>query len=264
MKITVFTGNQPRHVALIESLCDIADSVFAVQECNTVFPGQVEDFHKKTEVMKTYFSHVIAAEESVFGKPRFGPTKARQLAIKSGDLNRLSLDVLKPALQSDVYVVFGASFIKSPLVDALVERRAYNIHMGISPQYRGNACNFWALHDRHPEYVGATIHLLSKGLDSGPMLFHTLPKPQEVDGFVLGMLAVQAAHRGLVKYLGEGTLATLPPETQDKTKQIRYTRNADFTDSVASSYLNSPPSPSEIFAALEKRPLGEFVRPFVD
>jgi len=263
MKITLFTGNQPRHVALIESLCEIADSVFAVQECNTVFPGQVEDFHKKTEVMRNYFSRVIAAEESVFGKPRFAPSNARQLAIKSGDLNRLSLDVLRPALESDVFVVFGASFIKPPLVDLLVEKRAYNIHMGVSPQYRGNACNFWALHDRHPEFVGATIHLLSKGLDSGPMLFHALPRPQEVDGFTLGMLAVKAAHRGLIEHLKAGDLNAMPTVTQDKSKQIRYTRNADFTDAFASAYLDSHPSPAEIHAALQKRDLRIFMQPLV-
>ncbi len=263
MKITLFTGNQPRHVALMESLCEIAESVFVVQECNTVFPGQVEDFHKKSEVMRDYFARVIAAEESVFGKSRFGPSNARQLAIKTGDLNRLSPDVLRPALESDVYVVFGASFIKPPLVDVLVEKRAYNIHMGVSPQYRGNACNFWALQDRRPEFVGATIHLLSKGLDSGPMLFHTLPKPQEVDGFTLGMLAVKAAHRGLIEHLKAGDLATMPAVTQDKSKQIRYTRNADFTDDAASAYLKSLPSSAEIHAALQKRDLNAFQKPFL-
>ena len=52
MKITVFTSNQPRHISLIESLSKIADKVFAVQECNTIFPGEVDDFFKKSDVMQ--------------------------------------------------------------------------------------------------------------------------------------------------------------------------------------------------------------------
>ena len=62
MRITVFTSNQPRHISLIKSLASIADDVFAVQECNTVFPGQVDDFFKRSDVMQDYFGNVINAE----------------------------------------------------------------------------------------------------------------------------------------------------------------------------------------------------------
>lgn len=51
--------------------------------------------------------------------------------------------------------------------------------MGLSPYYRGTDCNFWALYDKKPQYVGATIHLLSKGIDSGPTLYHALSKPEK-------------------------------------------------------------------------------------
>jgi hypothetical protein len=65
MKITVFTSNQPRHISLIESLSNIADKVFAVQECNTIFPGEVDDFFKKADLMQQYFKNVINAEKGV-------------------------------------------------------------------------------------------------------------------------------------------------------------------------------------------------------
>ena len=67
------------------------------------------------------------------------------------------------------------------MIDFLI-KDAINIHMGISPYYRGSSCNFWAIYDGNPSYVGATIHLLSKGLDSGDILFHCLPKPLNNDG----------------------------------------------------------------------------------
>ena len=154
MRITVFTSNQPRHVALIESLTTIADEVFAVQECNTVFPGEVPDFFRRSEVMQDYFGRVISAERQVFGGPRFAPARARQLPVKMGDLNRLTMDVFAPALASDVYIVFGATWIKGMLCEHLVAHRAYNIHMGVSPYFRGSSTNFWALYDGRPEYVG--------------------------------------------------------------------------------------------------------------
>jgi len=122
--------------------------------------------------MEKYLSKVIDAEKQVFGGLRFSPPKAQTLSIKNGDLNRIEIGLLADALRSDVYVVFGASFIKGPLIDFLVANKAINIHMGISPYYRGSSCNFWAIYDGNPDLVGATVHLLSRNLDSGPMLFH--------------------------------------------------------------------------------------------
>jgi hypothetical protein len=262
MRITVFTSNQPRHVSLIERLATIADEVFAVQECNTIAPGEVEDFFRKSDVMREYFSRVIAAEKDIFGEPRFLPRNVRSLPIKMGDLNRLSTGQLGDALRSDVFVVFGATYIKPPLVDLLVERRALNIHMGVSPYYRGSSTNFWAMYDRRPEYVGATIHLLSRGLDSGPMLFHALPRAEEVDAFALGMQAVKAAQLGLCERIADGSIFDLEPIEQDKSREIRYTRNADFTDAVAREYLDRLPTPQQIKDSLQRRREADFVRRF--
>jgi folate-dependent phosphoribosylglycinamide formyltransferase PurN len=263
MRITVFTSNQPRHVALIEALAGIAEVVYAIQECNTVFPGRVADFFRKSEVMKRYFQRVMKAEEEVFGRPRFAPANVSQMPLKMGDLNLLELAALRPALESDVYVVFGASYIKGTLCDHLVEHGAYNIHMGTSPYYRGSSTNFWALYDRRPDHVGATIHRLTHGLDSGPMLFHAFPLTEAVDPFVLGMQAVKSAHTALVERIRTGEIERFEPVPQDKSLEIRYTRNSDFTDAVASEYLDRLPSPEQVFASLQQRDMGKFLRPFV-
>jgi methionyl-tRNA formyltransferase len=166
-------------------------------------------------------------------------------------------------LKSDLYIVFGASFIRGPLCEHLVNRRAVNIHMGISPYYRGSATNFWALYDRRPDLVGATVHLLSKGLDSGPMLFHALPAAQAIDPFVYGMRAVEAAHAALIRHIRRGTLLDLQPIEQDRSKQMRYTRNADFSDGIAEEYLSRLPSAAQLAEAIQSRDLTRFLRPEV-
>ena len=98
------------------------------------------------------------------------------ISIPFGNLNKYSINSLSNFLNSDVYIIFGSSFIKGELIDFLIERKAINIHAGVSPYYRGTACNFWALYDDNPHLVGATIHLISKGLDSGPILYHAISK----------------------------------------------------------------------------------------
>ena len=71
MKVTIFTSNQRRHISLTNRLAEISDEVFCVQECNTVFPGKVEDWFGKSEVMQTYFGYVMAAEKKIFGELDF-------------------------------------------------------------------------------------------------------------------------------------------------------------------------------------------------
>ena len=253
MKITVFTSNQPRHISFIRKLSGIADQVYAVQECSTLFPGAVQDsIYNSSPVMKEYFEHVTRAEQEQFGDVSFTPGNVKTLSLKMGDIAGVMPERISEALQSDYYIVFGASYIRPPLVDVLIEKRAVNIHMGVSPYFRGSSCNFWAIHDGHSELVGATIHLLSRGLDSGAMLFHALPEPVACDPFVLGMKAVSAAHNGLCNHIKNGTLGTMKPVFQDKTQQIRYSRHAEFNDNVAQQYLQSLPSADTVFQHLKK------------
>jgi hypothetical protein len=263
MRITVFTSNQPRHLALVEALRGVAEEVWSVHECNTVFPGQVPDFFRHTPTMQSYMGRVMAAEREVFGTVRFLPDGARAMPLRMGDLNRIPLENFGAALDADLFVVFGASYIKGPLIDHLVERRALNIHMGLSPFYRGSSCNFWALHDGRPEYVGATIHLLTRGLDSGAMLRHAVPAAGDTDPFVLGMRAVKAAHEALVDSIRRGELDRLAPVAQEKAQELRYSRHAEFTDEVAQAYLEAAPSPGAIGDALRRRDLSILLRPYV-
>lgn len=263
MNITVFTSNQPRHINLIRALSKICSRVFAVQECNTVFPGEVKDFFDNSPVMQTYFNKVRESEQKIFGSVSFLTDNVEHLALKSGDLNRLSREILAPALSSDVYIVFGASYIKGWLVDYLIERKAINIHMGVSPYYRGSSCNFWAAYDGHPELVGATIHLLGKGLDSGDMLYHALPKPEFIQPFDLGMKAVKAAQESLTERISTGEIFDYKSVVQDAKKEYRYTRNKDFNDSVAEEYLNNLPTPEEIEAKMRNRDMAMFEKPYI-
>jgi hypothetical protein len=266
MKITVFTSNQPRHVSLIDALSAAADRVYAIQECSTVYPGMVADFFGKSEVMRRYFSHVMKAEREIFGPPRF-PRNFRgnvtQMAIKMGDLNFLSPADLGEAMGADLFVVFGSSYIRGELCGELVKRPAINIHMGIAPQYRGSSCNFWALYDRRPDLVGATLHLLSSGLDSGKMIRHALPPGTIEDGFVLGMASVASAHEALVELIRSGRDYHKDAIPQERTRQIRYTRNADFTDAAAGEYLSRLPPAAEIRQALGARAAGAYLRPHI-
>ena len=109
--------------------------------------------------------------------------------------------------------------------------------MGISPYYRGTDCNFWALYDNNPHLVGATIHLLSKGLDSGPMLYHAMSK-LKTDPYEYTMSTVKAAFHSIVERLRDKTIFEIEPTMQEKSKEIRYSKKIEFNDEVVKEYFN--------------------------
>ena len=81
--------------------------------------------------------------------------------------------------------------------------------------------------------------MLSKGLDSGNMLFHCVPKLFKDDSlFDFTIRSVAVAHKGLIQAIISGKIFSMPRVKQDKTLEIRYTKNADFTDSVAREFLD--------------------------
>jgi hypothetical protein len=263
MKITLFTSNQARHVGLMHALRSIASELYVVIESSTIFPGAGKGIHRQSPIMERYMNRVREAERAVFGLPGFLPEDAKALVLQFGDLRNLPLENLGPAKDAELFVVFGCGFIKGPLFDFLESKRAVNIHMGVSPQFRGSSCNFWATRDGHADKVGATIHLLGRELDSGEMLFHALPKPEAVDSFLLGMKAVQAAQNGLVEWIRNGKIFSEKPVVQDRSKEIRYSVGADFTDDEAQKALDAPILAGEIFSVLQRRDLSQFVRPWV-
>ena len=238
MKITLFTSNQNRHNYLINSLSKICKELFVVQECKTIFPGIVPGHYPATNTMKKYFQKVISAELNLFGNSfvnKFNKN-IKILPLQLGDLNKCSMTLLNDFLQSDYYIVFGSSYIKGELVEFLVNNKAINIHMGVSPYYRGSDCNFWALYDNNPHLVGATIHLLSKGLDSGPLLYHAMSNII-TNPFEYSMSTVKSAFDSLIEKIKDDSILSIKPELQNKSNEIKYSKEDEFNENIVKDFL---------------------------
>ena len=238
MKITLFTSNKNRHNYLINLLSTISDELFVIQECGTIFPGVIPGHYQASPIMKKYFENVNNAQSKLFGNSYVNNLKKniKILPMLSGDLNKCSMDLLSDFLKSDVYIVFGSSYTKGELVDFLVEQRAINIHAGVSPYYRGTDCNFWALYDDNPHLVGTTIHLLSKGLDSGPMLYHAMSNIK-TNPFEYTMSTIKSAFHSIAERIKDNSIFKINPIVQDKSREIRYSRKNEFNEEIVKEYF---------------------------
>lgn len=257
--IAVFTSNSARHQHLIKALANVAEKVVAVIECSSVRRKA-----RATATMQSYFESVWQAEEKVFGKIGILPENVQVLPIVSGDANSLDLDTYNDIFNAQEFFVFGASFLKGELCEKLVQLGAVNLHAGTSPYFRGCATNFWNFYDDRPDLTGVTVHYLTTGLDSGPILYHALPRAVPMTPHEAGMMAIRASHQSIVNHLMAGSLRSTLAKKQDKTKEIRYARGADFTEAEAKMFLERKNlSPNEVARALAKRDIENFVNPLV-
>ncbi len=239
MKITLFTANRFRHNYLINLLSGICSKLFVVQECGTIFPGEVPGYYPTTQIMSKYFKEVNAAQKKFFGNCYIdSKNNTNILPILSGDLNKCSLEFLSDFLESELYIIFGSSYIKGDLIELLIKKKAINIHMGISPYYRGNDCNFWALHDENPHLVGSTIHLISKGLDNGEILYHAMPDQNAINPFEYTMSSVKSAFHSLIERIKDKSILKIKSIPADRSKEIRYSKKIDFNEESIKNYFN--------------------------
>ncbi|AVS90813.1 formyl transferase [Paracidovorax avenae] len=82
---------------------------------------------------------------------------------------------------SDAYIVMGTKKIGSSVLSAIPAGRILNIHGGYLPDYKGNHCFFFALHEGRHDRLGTTIHRVSAGLDAGDIVSRHCVQPAEGD-----------------------------------------------------------------------------------
>ena len=238
MKITLFTSNSERHNYLINLLAQISEKLFVIQE-SKVIPQFTLNPNKTSSIMKKYFDNVNNAQSKLFNfsYSNIKKKKIKVLPMPSNDLNKCSMCLLSDFLKSDIYIIFGGAYIKGELVDFLIKQKAINIHAGVSPYYRGTDCNFWALYDGNPHLVGATIHLLSKGLDSGPVIYHAMSN-LKTNPLEYTMSTVKSAFHSVAERIKDGSIFKIKPIDQDKKKEIRYSRKNEFNEKIVEKYFD--------------------------
>ncbi len=236
MKITLFTSDKIRHNYLIKLLSKICTNLCVIQE--TGFDASKTNTKKNSfsKIINEYFKNVSEAEEKIFNENINYNSNTKILKIPFNTLNNISINSNNDYFKSDIYLIYGTSYIKNDLVEFLIKNKALNIHMGVSPYYRGTSCNFWALFDNNPHLVGATIHYISKGLDDGPVVYHAMSNLKSTP-LEYSMSTVKSAFISLTEKIKDKSIFKIKAEPQKRSKEIRYTKKIHFNEEILGLYL---------------------------
>lgn len=180
MQLAVLTSTETRHRYFANALRR-AFTVVAVGYQETGYhpakTNQVALDERTAELVRHHFDERARQETIYFGADAERMVDGQDLSIRSltpATLNTGATVEWLRARRVDAIAVFGTGLIKAPILDAFAGR-VINMHLGLSPYYRGTATNFYPLLNGEPEYVGATIHLIDAGIDSGPIVHHARP-----------------------------------------------------------------------------------------
>lgn len=78
-------------------------------------------------------------------------------------------------MQPDIIAVCGASILKDAVL-SIPPKGVLNLHGGLPQKYRGIWTTHWAVVNEEPEYIGATVHHVSAGIDDGDIVFQGRPQ----------------------------------------------------------------------------------------
>jgi methionyl-tRNA formyltransferase len=182
-------------------------------------------------VLRRHFADRVHTEEAYFGHDA-ALLDDRQpfavLPIAPKELNGPHTVEFLRRREVDVVLVYGTGLVKGPLLSAFAGRMI-NMHLGLSPYYRGTATNFYPLVNDEPEYVGATIHLIDAGIDSGPILHHARPQIVADDmPHTVGCKAILAGIDKVKLALREFEAGRLTPVPQWRPTKARLYLRRDY------------------------------------
>jgi methionyl-tRNA formyltransferase len=179
----ILCGRSPRHLYVANALCEAADVLVIVQE-----GGSEWSLHKVLRMLRPdrLFRKAwrwLRDRRRYYGNPEvrffFGTDAPRlkypELVKEVPHINHPDVVRLADELNPDLIAVFGTSLIRGKLLQK-GRFGMVNLHGGLSPEYRGADCTFWALYNGEPEKIGCTLHYIDAGIDTGRLIAHVCPK----------------------------------------------------------------------------------------
>jgi methionyl-tRNA formyltransferase len=156
------------------------------------------------KVQSYWYSSYYAKMDVALNQVFFGSAEA-EFALPPVDVPRAELQLetgleLMRSWAPDVIVVSGAPILKPVLYE--IAPIAVNVHLGLAPDYRGEHTLFMPLLRGDYDRIGATLHRLDAGIDTGAVLARIYPElSPDDDETSLVIKSVQMMARTLNDFL---------------------------------------------------------------
>ena len=179
-RIALLTGSELRHEFFRKFIASRPGQFAAFSVCEGL-EGNLRAVAEAREhgisvLENAHLEARVASEEDFFRL--FVETtedKSNPIFVARGELNSDAIVDQILAANPDLLAAYGCSIVRGRLLQAYAGR-FLNVHMGLSPYYRGSGTNFWPLVNGEPEYLGVTFMHIDAGIDSGEIIHQIRPR----------------------------------------------------------------------------------------
>lgn len=177
MRIVLIGGTHPRHLYYHNAIANNYNVVGALLESREgMIPKPPEGTSERdAELFNRHFAARDAKEREYFGEQSMPDVPVGFTAKE--ELNAFANWDWLESLDADLVLVFGCHMIewKSD------KNRIINLHLGLSPRYRGSATLFWPFYFLEPNFAGCTFHQIVDEPDAGDILHQCRPELKRGD-----------------------------------------------------------------------------------
>ena len=104
-----------------------------------------------------------------FFSDNFDLLLSKSINVEKGYVNGKKFLKTIDELNPEIIVTYGCSIIRGDILD-IYKDRIINIHLGISPYYKGSGTNFHSLVNNEFKYFGYSIIFMNEKIDDGEII----------------------------------------------------------------------------------------------
>lgn len=190
MRVLLICGDHPRHRYLLDDIIKDGKNEVIVLQMGREQLVPSSKFIKNHELKKIYDRHFwerFDLEKNVFGSDSVAERYEFEdhtylIKISQSDLNTpLTKDAIRRLGKFDVAITMGPLILDNEFIK-LLPINHFNIHLGLSPWYRGSATLLWPTYNLEPWKCGVTLHRINPETDAGEIFHQTTVEPKIEDG----------------------------------------------------------------------------------
>jgi len=172
-RITILTGSEFRHQFFRNYLAISNQFEIVHSYCEGQEKSLWSIVERKKSNNSIRLNHLTAREQSeedffrLFHETNLDHSNPIFLPKAAINNSKYSKSIIES--KTDILVAYGCSIISEPLLRAF-KGRFLNVHLGLSPYYRGAGTNYWPLVNSEPEYVGVTFMHIDASIDTGEII----------------------------------------------------------------------------------------------
>ena len=220
----VITSNNLRHKYFAKKLSEKFNiKVIISEDKGNYYNKQIKD----SEFARKHFYKLDIQEKIIFNSINWPDIDIK--CIPKNSINSETIRNEVKELNPELIFLFGSSILNEDWIKEF-NGRIINLHLGLSPFYKGSATLFWPIANNEVECLGSTIHIAEKTVDSGRILARIKPSLEIGDNlYTLSYKTIKESIDQYPDICMKYNKGTLKPFIQNNIN-AKIFKKADFND----------------------------------